>query len=184
MLTQIIVVLVVIYGCIVSSDGYAGERIAPTWLHELKVGVLHHDTGGIWSGSNRESGVDFNLEAIFSPQVGILGGTIHPAFGGSLNTAGDTSKVYAGIRWQYEHASGLFFGVGLGGAVHNGNLHFQREDRKALGSRVLFHVPLEAGYRFDGKNALSIYLDHISNANLAHPNEGMDTLGVRYGYRF
>jgi hypothetical protein len=26
--------------------------------------------------------------------------------------------------------------------------------------------------------------DHISNAYLASPNEGMDTLGVRYGYQF
>ena len=101
-----------------------------------------------------------------------------------MNTAGDTSKLYSGLRWQYEHVNGLFFGVGLGGAIHNGNLHLQHSDRKALGSRVLFHIPIEAGYRFDGKSALSIYFDHVSNAYLADVNEGMDTLGMRYGYRF
>ena len=184
MRAQIIGILVLSLGCVVSSDGYADERMAPAWLHEVKIGVLHHDTPGLWSGFRRESGVDVNLEAIFSPQVGVLGGVIRPAFGGSVNTAGDTSKLYTGLRWQYEHVNGLFFGVGLGGAIHNGNLHLQHNDRKALGSRVLFHIPIEIGYRFDGKSALSIYFDHVSNAYLADVNEGMDTLGMRYGYRF
>jgi hypothetical protein len=26
--------------------------------------------------------------------------------------------------------------------------------------------------------------DHVSNAYLASPNEGMDTVGVRYGFQF
>ena len=170
-------VLVLCVGCVISSAGHADERRTPSWLHEVKLGVLHHDTSSLWSGFRRESGVDVNLEAIFSPQLKILGGAIRPAFGGSVNTAGDTSKLYAGLRWQYEHISGIFFGVGLGGAVHNGDLHLQHNDMKALGSRVLFHIPIEAGYRFDGKSALSAYFDHISNAYLADPNEGMDTLG-------
>ena len=149
---------------VVSPAVNAGERIVPEWLHEVKIGVLHHDTGGLWSGFNRESGVDVNLEAIFSPDFQVLGGFIR--------------------RWQYDHASGLFAGIGLGGAVHNGKLHLEDSDRKALGSRVLFHIPLEVGYRFDGKSALSVYFDHVSNAFLADENEGMDTLGMRYGYRF
>ncbi|WP_227869190.1 acyloxyacyl hydrolase [Nitrosospira lacus] len=172
------------FGCGVSSVGYADERRPPGWLHEVKLGVLHHDTGGLWSGFRRESGADFNLEAIFSPQYKILGGFIRPALGGSVNTAGDTSKLYSGIRWQYDHASGIFFGVGFGGAVHNGDLHLQHYDRKALGSRVLFHIPVEIGYRVGARSSLSVYFDHVSNANLADANEGMDTFGGRYGYRF
>jgi hypothetical protein len=85
----------------------ASDRIVPGWLHEVKLGVLHHDTG-LWSGAARESGVDVNLEAIFSPQVPIFGGFIRPAFGGSVNTAGDTSKLYAGLRWQYEQLAVYF----------------------------------------------------------------------------
>lgn len=184
MRAQIIRVLVVSFSCAVSFPGHANERIAPAWLHEVKFGVLHHDTGGLWSGFRREGGVDFNLEAIFSPRVEFLGGAIRPAFGGSVNTAGDTSKLYTGLRWQYEHATGLLFGVGLGGAIHDGNLHLQHNDRKALGSRVLFHIPVEVGYRLGAKSALSIYFDHVSNAYLADANEGLDTLGMRYGYRF
>jgi lipid A 3-O-deacylase len=31
---------------------------------------------------------------------------------------------------------------------------------------------------------MKILFDHVSNAYLANPNEGMDTLGIVYGYRF
>jgi lipid A 3-O-deacylase len=53
-----------------------------------------------------------------------------------------------------------------------------------LGHRVLFPIPAEAGYRFDDHNSLSAYFDHMSNANTVSPNEGMDRLGIHYGYRF
>lgn len=184
MRTRIIGILVFSLTCTITSAGFAEERKALAWLHEVKFGILHHDTGGLWSGFSRESGVDFNLEAIFSPHVNILGGSIRPAFGGSANTAGDTSKLYTDIRWQYEHASGMFFGIGIGAAVHNGKLHLEHDDRKALGSRVLFHVPIEIGYRLGARTSLSVYFDHVSNAYLADNNEGMDTLGGRFGYRF
>lgn len=184
MRAQIIGVWSFCLSCIVSFDGYADERRSPAWLHEVKLGVLYHDIGGMWSGFRRESGADFNLEAILSPQYKILGGFIRPALGGSVNTAGDTSKIYSGIRWQYDHASGIFFGVGFGGAVHNGDLHLRHNDRKALGSRVLFYIPIEIGYRVGARSSLSVYFDHVSNANFADANEGMDTLGGRYGYRF
>ena len=184
MRVQIIKAWIFGLGCIASSHGYTNEWKAAAWLHEVKLGVLHHDTGALWSGFRRESGADFNLEAIFSPQYKILGGFIRPALGGSVSTAGDTSKLYSGIRWQYDHTSGLFFSVGFGGAVHNGDLHLQHNDRKALGSRVLFHIPIEIGYRVGARSSLSVYFDHVSNANFADPNEGMDSLGGRYGYRF
>ncbi len=171
-------------GCAISFPADAEERKISAWLHEIKFGVLHHDTGGLWSGFRRENGVDFNLEAIFAPQVQILGGSLRPVLGGSINTVGDTSKLYAGMRWQYEHASGIFIGIGLGGAIHDGKLHLHQSDRKALGSRVLFHIPIELGYRFTAKSSFSVFFDHVSNAFLADANEGMDTLGGRLGYRF
>ncbi len=156
----------------------------PGFINEIKIGVLHHDTDNLWSGFRRESGVDINLEAIFSPSYDIFGGKIRPAAGASLNTSGDTSKLYGGLRWQYEHPGGLFFGVGVGGAVHNGDTDLKSTDRKALGSKLLFHIPMEIGYRMDQTHALSVYFDHVSNAYTADANEGMDTLGIRYGYRF
>ena len=90
--------LLLLLGSINSSLGFAEEHKMTAWLHEIKFGVLHHDPGSLWSNFRRESGVDLNLEAIFSPHIQVLGGTIRPALGGSINTVGDTSKLYAGMR--------------------------------------------------------------------------------------
>ena len=57
-------------------------------------------------------------------------------------------------------------------------------DRKALGSRILFHIPLELGLRLDDRNSVSVYFEHVSNGNLADANEGLDAIGLRYGRRF
>lgn len=155
-----------------------------TWLYEVRGGVLAHDVGGLWSGARRETGTDFNLEATFTPKVRWIGADIRPAVGITVNGAGDTSKAYLDSRWEWTTRGGLFVVAGIGAAVHDGDLEFKRRDRKALGSRLLFHFPLEIGYRFDGHHGISVFFDHVSNAWLASPNEGMDTLGIRYGYRF
>jgi len=163
-----------------AADGDAGGGI----VYEVRAGVLDHDTDGLWSGFNRESGVDANLEFIFTPHLEALGGTVRPALGGSFNSAGDTSKGYLAARWEIEPTDNLFFSLGIGGAVHSGELDLVDNDQKALGSRALFYFPIELGYRFDNQYSISAFFDHVSNAWLADPNEGMDTLGVRLGYRF
>jgi hypothetical protein len=58
------------------------------------------------------------------------------------------------------------------------------ENHKQLGSMVLFHPTFEWGYRLSESSSLSIFYEHISNANTAAKNEGLDSLGLRYGYRF
>jgi hypothetical protein len=154
-------------------------------IQELKIGVLDHDVPALWSGFRAEpNSADINVEAIFSPSVSFLGGTISPALGASISTIGATSDGYLDARWQMETGCGIFLGLGVGGAVHNGQLKLEDGDRKALGSRILFHIPLEIGYRFDEHNSLSAYFEHMSNAYTVSPNEGLDRLGVRYGYRF
>ena len=161
----------------------ADDPVLASWVNEVKLGVLYHDMDYLWSGFRREDGVDLNAEIIFAPKLDVLWGAIRPVLGGSFNTAGDTSKAYADLRYQFEHGSGAFFGFGFGGAVHDGELEDTRDDRKALGTRFLFHTSIEAGYRFAGRHALSIYYDHISNASIGDVNQGLDTLGLRYGYR-
>ncbi len=68
--------------------------------------------------------------------------------------------------------------------MHDGNLLPTEVDRKALGSRVLFHIPFEIGLRFNERHSISIYFEHTSNANTRANNEGLDDIGIRYGYRF
>lgn len=151
---------------------------------EFRGGVLAHDVPGLWAGFRLESGVDINAELLFGSGVPILGGRIRPAVGASVNTDGYTSRGYADLRWEIEGPSGIFFGLGLGAAVHDGLLDPTDPDRKAFGSRVLFHIPIEVGLRLDERRSISVYFEHMSNAGLAKYNEGLDSIGVRYGYRF
>lgn len=155
-------------------------------LYELKAGVLAHDVPDLWSGFRAEpNAADINIEAVFTPSMPFLGGTVRPAIGGSINTRGETSHGYIDARWEYDTPFGFYFAVGLGGAVHDGATGPQDGlDKKWLGSRLLFHIPAEIGYRFDTHNSLSVYFEHTSNAYTQDYNEGMDRLGVRYGYRF
>ena len=81
-------------------------------------------------------------------------------------------------------ASGIFFGLGLGGTVHDGLQDPTDPDKKALGSRILFHIPIEIGLRLDDRRSISVYFEHMSNAFLFDSNEGLDSIGVRYGYKF
>ena len=159
--------------------------LAGPFIDEFKIGVLAHDVPDLWSGfrPNRVR-LTSTSKPYCLPSVAFLGGTIRPAIGGSISTVGATSDAYIDARWQYETPTGIFFGLGLGAAVHNGQLQLEDWDRKALGSRVLFHIPAEVGYRFDDHNSLSAYFEHMSNAYTVSPNEGMDRLGIRYGYRF
>ena len=59
-------------------------------------------------------------------------------------------------------------------------------DKKELGSNILFREAAEIGWNFYGKDSISLRFDHISNANLwgEDANEGLDTFGVVYSYRF
>jgi hypothetical protein len=180
-------VLSVVAGLLLVLGGdpaLAGEPLGG-FISELKAGALWHDPGELWSGFRREpQSVDINVEALLAPSMPFLWGQIRPAIGGTINTEGGTSKGYIDARWQIEAPSGIFFGLGLGAAVHDGNTAPVDPARKALGSRVLFHIPAEIGWRFDGHNSISIYFEHISNGYTQNYNEGLDAIGARYGYKF
>ena len=163
----------------------ASAQQARPFIDEARIGILAHDVPGLWSGWRIETQrPDVNGELIFSPSVQFLGGTVRPAIGGSYNSAGGTSKAYADARWEYQTSLGVFFGLGIGTAVHNGYRDPVSQDHKALGSRVLFHFPAEVGYRFDGGHTLSVYFEHVSNGYTQKSNEGLDDLGIRYGIKF
>jgi lipid A 3-O-deacylase len=165
----------------------------PHFLYDFKLGILGHDQSYWLSHHRREDhmGVDLNLDVTFKPAYAVpyFGGFIRPAIGGTLSAIG-TNIGYIDARYRIDSPFSLylprevFFSVGLGGAIHNGNRKFEADDRKAFGSRVLFHVPVEIGWQFNYHHSIALYLEHVSNARLASPNEGMDNVGVRYGYRF
>ena len=153
-------------------------------IHTLRLGVLSHDVGDLWSGFRREDGVDFNVEAQLNYALPIFEGNLRPALGASINSEGDTSKAYLDARWEVVVRESLLFALGIGAAVHDGNTDSNRRDKKALGSRVLFHIPIELGFFVTERVSASLFFDHVSNAYLADENEGLDTIGFRIGYRF
>ena len=181
-LRLLISILALLAGFAGLDEAFAQSAYTPTGF-EVRAGVLAHDVPELWSGFRLERGIDINAE-LLGPGVAFLGGTLRPAIGGSVNTSGYTSKAYLDARWEFDLRYGVFFGLGLGAAIHDGNLNPTEPDRKALGSRVLFHIPFELGYRWDDHQSLSVYFEHTSNGNTARYNEALDNIGIRYGYRF
>lgn len=164
-----------------SSASAEGEN---RFVHEIRTGVLDHDTDHLWSGFSREKGVDINAELVFSPKLDFLGGVIRPNLGASINTDGATSKLYAGGVWEYIWPTDFFFDFGIGLAVHDGEKETLEYARKELGSTVLLRFVAELGHTFAGRHRLSLMFDHVSNGYTAKPNEGLDTVGIRYGFLF
>jgi lipid A 3-O-deacylase len=130
-------------------------------------------------------GVDVNFEVLFvAPEILELIWSPRPHFGATINTDGDTSQVYFGLSWEFDVWRDLFVGFSFGGSVHDGETETDRIDKKELGCRLLFRESVEAGYRFGGRHAITMFLDHVSNAKICFKNEGLENFGARYGYRF
>jgi lipid A 3-O-deacylase len=168
-----------------SAQSFSQPFTQTLGIDEVKIGALYHDMPGLWSGFSLERpAADLNGEILFRPWARTFGGSLRPAIGATVNLNGEASKAYADLRWEFAAQSGIFFGIGLGAAVHNGDIGFVDNNHKALGARVLFHPTAEIGYRFDGANSISIFADHMSNGYSRRFNDGMDTLGLRFGHKF
>jgi len=157
--------------------------VLPSGISELRAGWLYHDAGIV--SNKKEAGSDGNAEVLFT-SPGLLAEiwSPRPHIGTSLNTSSETSQVYGGLTWTYDLTESLFGDLSFGPSFNDGRLDKRDHERKALGSHVLFRESLSAGARFDEVNSISLMLDHISNGGLARYNGGMETLGLRYGYRF
>jgi hypothetical protein len=167
------------------SEEAAGKNSVSKLLYGYRIGLLDHDVNGLWSGTRAEGGFDMNVEIVFKkPGFMLWRGRVLPNLGVTVNNQGDTSTLYGGFIWEFVSKAGFFFNSGLGLAVHNGELKTDDDQKKALGSRVLFRVPLEIGATFGTRHRISFFFAHISNAYLAEPNQGLDVAGVRYGFQF
>lgn len=159
-------------------------------IDELKLGVLDHDVGFL--DHHVESGADVNVEMLFTPPP-ILGliGSPRPTIGADISANGKTSDGYFGLTWGikliqslFGWGRGVFLNGGLGGAVHNGYIDSAPPGRKELGSPVLFHLSAELGVDLSPRTSVSIFVDHMSNADLATHNAGMTNAGARLGFKF
>ncbi len=165
---------------------------SPGFVSEVRLGLLEHDV--VFPSARRprfepfthvrERGANLTAELLFvSPSLlrNLL--APRPRVGLSVNTCGDTNHAYADLVWGHAFQAGPFAEGYLGGAVHDGALHEAGPHASALGSRLLFHLGLELGWRV-GPLGLSLAWEHLSNGNLAHPNHGLDDVGFKVGWRF
>ena len=153
-------------------------------ISELRGGFFDHDAGVF--GRNKEGGNDYNFESLFiSPELFDFMWSPRPMLGVTVNDDGNTSQAYGGLTWEWWPLEKVFIDFSFGFAVHDGNIDDNELDRKDFGSQVLFRESLELGWNFYNKDRLSLILDHVSHGHMfGDPNEGMDSLGLRYGYRF
>lgn len=164
-----------------SGDGGSSGK----FFSEIRLGLLRHDEGPF--SHRKEEGVDGNIEILFaSPRWLDFIWSPRPHVGGSFNSAGDTNQAYLGLTWDWNFWQGMFAEFSLGGGVHDGETDQGTAplDRKELGCPVLFRESISIGWRFKKRHSISIQLAHMSNAKLCDTNEGLENVGIRYGYMF
>jgi lipid A 3-O-deacylase len=160
-------------------------------IDEVRVGVYDHDVSFL--GHGKESGADLGAEILFIPLPFLW--NPRPVIGGLANTDGETSQAYIGLTWTWDFAANVFtsddgFYVEgtLGGGWNDGKLNvtdpIESQKRKSLGSHFLFREDADLGYRFNAVWSLALSYNHISNADLADRNEGLNNVGIRLGMKF
>lgn len=155
-------------------------------VSEIRAGVLFHDAG-IVSERLEPPGPDANFEFLFkSPAFLKPLWSPRPHLGATLNPDGATSQGYLGLTWTWNATDRVFAEFSFGASMHSGKTDPAKAgtDEKALGCRPLFRESVSLGYRLTDRNNISIMADHVSNAYLCEVNPGLDTVGVRWGYRF
>lgn len=155
-------------------------------VSEIRLGVLVHDAA-IISERVEPTGPDANFEILFeSPDFFKILWSPRPHFGVTLNPQGATSQAYLGLTWDWNATDLVFAEFSVGGSVHDGKLESLRAgpEEKPLGCRLLFRESLSLGYRLTDLHSLSVMVDHVSNGYLCDVNPGLDTVGLRWGYRF
>jgi lipid A 3-O-deacylase len=152
-------------------------------ISEIRIGALWHDQGPF--SHRKEKGYDGNLEILFiSPDFLENVWRPRPHVGVSINSAGDTNQAYLGLTWQRHFYQNYFANFSLGAGYHDGYKVTDLLDRKSLGCKLLFRESIDVGYRFENSHSIMAHLDHISNAKLCSTNEGLESVGIRYGYHF
>ena len=152
----------------------------PAEAGELFGGLYSHDVDTFLTKSGIEDGADIQLGYRWDR----IGRTpLQPYAFGALNTSGETSYAAAGLSAKF--GDRIFIRPGLGIAIHNGSDEkFNRTDKIAFGSRVLFEPELGVGMRLSDRATLEGSWVHMSHAQLfGRQNPGIDNIGARLSWK-
>ena len=153
----------------------------PAHAGEIFGGLYVHDIDSPLTASGLEGGADV--------QIGWRGGRIgrtplQPYAFAAINTAGNTNYGAFGISAKFGEK--LYIRPGLGLAVHTGSAgNFQRTDKIAFGSRILFAPELGIGTQVNDRLSVEASWVHMSHGQLfGRQNPGIDNVGVRVNFAF
>lgn len=154
----------------------AATAAAPAKATEIFGGVYVHDVDTPLTKSGIEGGADLMIGV----RGGGIGGSRFQPYGFvAVNTAGETNYGAVGISARFGDA--VYVRPGLGLALHTGSTgNFQREDKIAFGSRILFEPEIAVGAKLNDRTSLEASWVHMSHATLfSRQNPGIDNFGVR-----
>jgi lipid A 3-O-deacylase len=153
---------------------------APASAGELFGGLYAHDVDTFLTKSGIEEGADLQLGYRWDR----IGATpLQPYAFAAANTAGETH--YAALGLSAKFGDRIFIRPGVGIAIHTGSDDkFNRTDRIAFGSRVLFEPELGIGYQLSDRASLEASWVHMSHAQLfGRQNPGIDNIGARLSWK-
>lgn len=155
--------------CAATSPAHAGELFGGVYLHDVKTPL---NLSGIEPGMDLQIGYRGG---------GMFGTRFQPYAFGALNSAGETSYAAAGVSIRYALGGKAYVRPGLGVAIHNGSAgKFERQDRVAFGSRLLFQPEIGIGMDVSERVSVEASLVHLSHGQfLGGQNPGIDNLGFR-----
>jgi hypothetical protein len=151
---------------------------------EVRLGTAYHGYEG------REAGtVDVMVDALLpafnlGKALSSEAFSIHPQIGADINTQGKTSAAFAGFAAVVHLPAKFKIEADLGGSVNNGKTTSSDSSRSELGCTVLFREALGIGYQITKEVSVLGFAEHMSNANLCTPNNGITNFGVKLGYSF
>ena len=153
----------------------------PGLVDSVVAGVFAHEVA-----SDEEDGIDANLELRLRPLFGKTWRVeVLPTIGGTLNDSGGTNAAYAGATARYCLTDSVYVEGFFGLTVHDADTPIDAEGLD-LGCSVLFREGAGIGYRA-GRRTLSLYVSHASHGDIlcnSTRNDGMTSIGVRYGVEF
>ena len=150
---------------------------APAAAGEIFGGVYAHDVDTFLTKSGFEPGMDLQL----GWRGDRIGSTVlQPYAFLSAHTEGETHFAAVGVSAKL--GDRIFIRPGVGIAVHTGSAgDFQRTDRIAFGSRILFEPELGIGAEINERMSIEASWVHLSHAQIfGRQNPGMDSIGVRF----
>lgn len=130
------------------------------------------------------------LNSYFTPRFTI---------GGAISPTGGTNMAFAGFTWDTtltdilslfttvqdpSLTDRIFLTRFFGGAIHDGEVDEDDDDKRHFGCRVLFREEAGLGFKITPNLNVIGFWDHESNLNLCSDNDGLTRVGGKLGFKF